>query len=176
MHQKPVGLVAIDHCLRVRDQFAPLVLVARAPLQLGKLVIVGIVVADEVEARLGGRGMEKIVDQLVRIAALRPPNHAPHRGIPAFALVPHDLALLLARHRLDLDIETELAPGLRDQLRRLKSLRRAGLRIRDQHDLADAIRLLRVCCTNSDRHHAHAGGNGTQERSSFDHDELPLPI
>src|SRR5262249_24772264 len=38
-----------------------------------------------------------------------------------------------------LDIESELAPFLRNELRGLEFLRVAGLRARDDHDLADAV-------------------------------------
>ena len=83
--------------------------------------------------------MEEVEDELVRIAALGPADHAPHGGVPAFALVPDDLAQLLARRRAHLDVEAELAPRLGDQLRRLERLRHRPLRVGIQDDLAHRI-------------------------------------
>jgi hypothetical protein len=72
--------------------------------------------------------MEQIEHEFVRIGPLRPPDHAPHGGVPFVAVVPDEIGELRPRHAPDLDVEAELAPFLRDQLRRLKLLRIARLR------------------------------------------------
>ena len=125
-------------------QHLALGLIDLGALRLGDLVVVRVLVADEVEALLGGRGVEQVVDQLVRIGALGPADHAPHRGVPFVAVVPDDVRHLRPRQAAHLDLEAELAPFLRDQLRRLEFLRVRGLRPGEEVDLADL--LLGILC------------------------------
>ena len=126
-------------CLRLADELLARFDVDGLALLLGDLVVFGALVADEVEAARRGRGVEQIVDELVGIAALGPADHAPHGDVPALALVPDDLAELLARGRAHLDLEAELPPRLRDQLRRLEGLRHGALRVGIEDDLAHRV-------------------------------------
>ena len=96
-------------------------------------------IADEVVALLARRGVEQVVDQLVRIGALRPPDHVPHRDVPLVAIVPDDVGHLRPRQSAHLHLEAELAPFLRDQLRGLEFLRVGRLGSRDNDYLPDLV-------------------------------------
>ena len=54
-------------------------------------------------------------------------------------VVPDDVGDLRPRQAAHLDLEPELAPFLRDQLRGLEFLRVGGLRPRDQHQFANFV-------------------------------------
>ena len=139
MDQEGVGLVAVDHLLRLEDGLAPLLLVDLGALLLGQLVVLGVLVADEVVALVGRARIEQRVDELVGVGALGPADHAPHRGVPLVAAVPDQRGLRLALQRLDVDVEAELAPFLGDQLRGLVGLRQRRLRPGVEVDLADLL-------------------------------------
>ena len=120
-------------------QHLALGLIDLGALRLGDLVVVRVLIADEVEALLARRGVEQVVDELVRIGALGPADHAPHRDVPLVAIVPDDVRHLRPRQSAHLDLEAELAPFLRDQLRGLEFLRVGRLRAGHDHDLADPV-------------------------------------
>ena len=122
-----------------------------------RAVVLRIGVADEIEAFLARRRVEQIVDELVGIGAFGPADHAPHGDVPFVAIVPDDLGDLRPRHSAHLDVEAELAPFLRDQLRRLEFLGVAGLGAGDQHKFAHAV-AGRV--GRSGRQHGQTGDGG----------------
>ena len=139
MHEEHVGRIGRDHLLRLDDQRLALVRIRLAALVLGDLVVGLVGVADEIEALVRRGRVEQVEHELVRIAALGTAHHAPHRGVPLLAIVPDEIGQLRARKSPHLDIETKLAPFLRNELGGLVFLRVGGLRGREQHELANGI-------------------------------------
>ncbi len=140
--EEDVGLVVGDDLLELVENFLALFAVHLDPLRLGQLVVLGIVVADEVVALLDRAGVEEVVDELVRIEPLGPADHLPGGHVPLLSVEPDEVAHLLPRHHLDLQVEADLLKLTRGELDPLELLWHVRLRLHGERELAHPARVL----------------------------------
>src|SRR5262249_40066922 len=103
----------------------------------------------------------------VGIGALGPADHAPHGDVPLVATEPDQLGLRLTLQWLDVDLESELAPLLGDQLGGLVGLRQCRLRPGIEVELAH---LLGRALREGRRRQRHGGNAACGGQDQFLHD------